>query len=76
MVQITTEHSAYEHYSPVTHCGSASHPEDLQLMTSEPLIPKPTSQVYVAVDPSSVVEYKAADAFTTNGGGPQSTKKK
>jgi len=44
-------------------------------MTPEPLIPKPTSQVYVAVDPSSVLEYTAAAAFTTTGGGPQSVTK-
>jgi len=41
-------------------------------MTPDPLTPKPTSQVYVAVDPSSVVEFKADVAFTTTGGGPQS----
>ena len=76
MVQITTEHCVHKQLSPLTQCGSASHPEDLQLMTPEPLITKPTSQVYVAVDPSSVVEYTAADALTTNGGGPQSTRKK
>jgi len=44
-------------------------------MTPEPLIPKPTSQVYVAVDPSSVAEFKAAGAFKTTGGGPQSETK-
>jgi len=55
--------------------GSASHPEERQLMTPEPFITKPTSQVYVAVDPSPVVEFKAAVAFTTNGGGPQSVTK-
>jgi len=41
-------------------------------MTSEPLIPKPTSQVYVAVDPSSVAEYTAVGAFIIYGGRPQS----
>jgi len=44
-------------------------------MTPEPLIPKPTSQVYVAVEPSSVVEYTGAAEFTTTGGGPQSVTK-
>jgi len=38
-------------------------------------MPKPTSHVYVAVDPSNVVEFKAANAFTTTGGGPQSVTK-
>ena len=66
---------ACKHNSPGTQCGSAPHPEDPQLMTPEPLIPKPTSQVYVAVDPSSVVEYSTAGAFTTTGGGPQSVTK-
>jgi len=55
--------------------GSASHPEERQLITSEPFITKPTSHVYIAVDPSRVVEFKAAVAFTTNGGGPQSVTK-
>jgi len=41
-------------------------------MTSEPLIPNPTLQLYVAVDPSSVSEYTVAVEFTTTGGGPQS----
>jgi len=45
-------------------------------MTPDPLIPNPTSHVYVAVDPSSEVEFKAAVAFTTTGGGPQSAKNK
>jgi len=42
-------------------------------MAPEPLIPRPASQVYVAVDPSSVVEYvTAVGAFITIGGLPQS----
>jgi len=37
-------------------------------MTLHPLIQKPISQEYVAVDPRSVEEYTAAAAFkTTNG---------
>jgi len=66
---------AFKQSSPVTHCGSASHPEERQLMTPDPLIPKPSSQVYVAVDPNSVEEYSAAGAFTRTGGGPQSETK-
>ena len=57
---------------PVTHCGSVSQPENRHLMTRHPIIPKPTLQVYDAVDPSSVLEYTAAGAFTTTCGGPQS----
>jgi len=57
---------------PVTHCGAASHPDVRHSMPPEPLIPKPTLQLYVVVDPSSVAEYTAAIAFTTTGGGPQS----
>jgi len=68
----THKHCAFKQLSPVTHCDAASHPEERQLMAPDPLIPKPTSQVYVAVDPSSVLEYTAAAAFTTTGGGPQS----
>jgi len=41
-------------------------------MTPDPLIPKPKLQVYVAVDPSSVVEYTAAAALSRTGGRPQS----
>jgi len=57
--------------SPVTHCGSASHPDERQVVTAEPLIPNPTSQVYVAVDPSSVEKYAGVAAFSITGGGPQ-----
>jgi len=39
------------------------------------MIKKPTSQVYFAVDPISVVEYAAVDAFVTTGGRPQSVTK-
>jgi len=63
---------AFTQSSPSTHSDTASHPDERQLMTSDPLIPKPTSQVYVAVDPSSVVEYSAAAALIPTGGGPQS----
>jgi len=66
---------AFTQSSPFTHSGAASHPEKRQLMTPDPLIPKPTSQVYVAVDPNCVVEFKAAVALTTTGGGPQSATK-
>jgi len=41
-------------------------------MTPEPLIPKPTSQVYVAVDPSNVAENTAVGAFIIVGGRSQS----
>jgi len=50
---------------PVKHCGSVSHPDERQFTTPVPLIPKPTLQVYTAVDPSSVTEYTGVAAFTT-----------
>ena len=62
------KHCEFKWSSPFTHSGTASHPNEIQLMTPDPLIPKPTSQVYVAVDPSSVVEYTAAAAFIPSGG--------
>ena len=65
----------YKQPEPVTQCGAGSHPEETQLMSADPLTPKPSSQVYAAVDPSSVAEYTAAVAFTTTGGGPQSETK-
>jgi len=37
-------------------------------MPPETLNTKPALQMYVAVDPSSVAEYTAAEAFTTTGG--------
>jgi len=60
---------------PVTHCGTVSQPVNRHLMTLQPMIKKPTSQVYFAVDPISVVEYAAVDAFATTGGRPQSVTK-
>ena len=74
MVGRTTE----EHTNlqiPVTHCGEASHPDKRHSMISESMVPKPTLQVYVAVDPISVEAYTAAAAFTTTGGGLQSVLK-
>lgn len=44
-------------------------------MTLQPMIMNPTSQVNVAVDPITVVEYAAVDAFATTGGRPQSETK-
>ena len=60
---------------PGTHWGAASHPDSRHSMTLHPMISKPTSQVYVAVESNSVVEYTGAAAFATTGGRPQSATK-